>query len=71
MVFKPACVCHQTTGEMLIKHREPQQHGLNVFYCPKETDAESISKPGLLNEGNFICVWKLLDSSKGLVKNRA
>lgn len=50
MVFEPACVCHQTTGEMLIRHREPRQRALNVFYCSKETDAESISKSGLLNE---------------------
>lgn len=43
-------MCHQTTGEMLIKLGEPQRRGLNVFYCSKETDAESISKPALLNE---------------------
>jgi hypothetical protein len=36
---------------MLIKLREPQQQGLNVFYCSKETDAECISKSGLSERG--------------------
>lgn len=67
MVFKPACVCHQTTGEMLIKLSLQQQHNnLNMAYFFREI-RDYISTHGLFNECKLFYDERL-ENSKGLWK---